>query len=102
MDRDKEILVPFELFTTYMQHVCRALAIRLLMPDLAECIARKDQHGRLATALVSSIPFPTTLTCLQGGSGPRRKIRSCYRDSEEVHVCGCVYSLPQAQSGCGV
>ena len=69
MDRDKEILVPFELFTTYMQHVCRALAIRLLMPDLAECIARKDQHGRLATALVSSIPFPTTLTCLQGDRG---------------------------------
>jgi hypothetical protein len=77
MDRDKEIMIPFELFTTYMQHVCRALAIRLVLPDLAECIVRKQQHERLAFALVSSIPFPTTLALTflgisTGGPGPRR------------------------------
>jgi hypothetical protein len=77
MDRDKEIMIPFELFTTYMQHVCRALAIRLVLSDLAEFIVRKQQHERLATALVSSIPFPTTLALTflvisTGGPGPRR------------------------------
>ena len=52
-DRFKEIMIPFELFTSYMQHVCRVLAIRLLLPDLSDCILRNSQPGRLETALVS-------------------------------------------------
>ena len=54
-DRDKDIAVPFDLFVPYMQHVCRVLSIRLLLPELSECIARNSQHGRVFHALVSCL-----------------------------------------------
>ena len=56
-DSDREIRVPFGLFIRYMQLVCRALNIRLVLPDVCELILSRTHHGRLDTALVSTLSF---------------------------------------------
>ena len=56
-DSDMEIKVPFELFIRYMQLVCRAQSIRLLLPDFCDLVMAKTHHARLETALVSIFCF---------------------------------------------
>jgi len=56
-DSDREIRVPFGLFISYMQLMCRAVSIRLVLPDVCALILSKSHHGRLDTALVSIFSF---------------------------------------------
>ena len=58
-DSAREIKVPFELFIPYMQLLCRALSIRLLLPEMCEVVMAKTYHGRLETAYIL---FSSTLS----------------------------------------
>ena len=98
-DRDKDIAVSFDLFLPYMQHVCRVLSIRLLLPELSECIARNSQHGRVFHALVSCLFWNNSFREYFLDTGRPRswcKVRS--GDSKNDYICSCSYSLSQAQS----